>query len=249
MVPLLVSLVWLRALTRQSWPNHVGPIALVVTTLPVSLACEQTWAALIAAAAAFALLRRRISPLFAVAVVLMIGGSIILVAAPGNAVRATNGQHGLSYSPVALLSNYGLAMGDTWVRFVGPVIAGVCVGVIGASLRGRTTENWGGIANWTLVMLAAAVGATMPLAAVPDFASSRTAFIPGAFLLAASAGGSFVLAEAFVVNVSLNGEANRGRFDYVLARHVRRARDTGLERGKGFSSTACLPMGDSDACG
>jgi hypothetical protein len=42
-------------------------------------------------------------------------------------------------------------------------------------------------------MGAAALGATLPFAAVPDFAVSRTAFIPGLYLLAASAGGAFLV--------------------------------------------------------
>jgi hypothetical protein len=49
-------------------------------------------------------------------------------------------------------------------------------------------------------MFAAAVGATLPFAAVPDFANSRTAFMPGAFLLAASAGAGFLCIHALVVN-------------------------------------------------
>jgi hypothetical protein len=197
-IPLLASLVWLGALTRPVWPNRLGPTALVLAALPLSLAGEQTSAALLAAAAMFAVVSRKLSPRFALALTLMIVGSVILVTAPGNAARATNGQRGLTSAPGALLSNYGWVMADTWVRFVGPVVAGVVLGSMAAVLRGATVVNRRGIVNWTLVMLAAAVGATLPLAAVPDFASSRTAFVPGAFLLAASAGGSFVLVEALL---------------------------------------------------
>jgi Family of unknown function (DUF6056) len=202
-VPLLASLAWLRALTRQAWPNRAGPAALLLATLPVSLMCEQTSAALIAVAVLFAVLRKRPTRLYAVAVVLMIVGSIILVTAPGNAARATNGPHGLSYSPVALLNNYAMVMAASWARYVGPVIAGLAVGLVSAFLRRGTAVNRRGVAQWTLVMFAAAVSATVPLAAVPDFASSRTAFIPGAFLLVASAGGGSMLAEAFVANGSM----------------------------------------------
>src|SRR5207248_5283697 len=113
-------------------------------------------------------------------------GSLVLIAAPGNALRAEHGVRGLALSPIVWLTNYAQVLAESWPRFVAPVLVGFWFGAACALLRKISTINRRAIAHLSVLMCAAFLGSMLPFAAVPDFASSRTAFVPGVFIFAAA---------------------------------------------------------------
>jgi hypothetical protein len=261
-VPLFISLLWVHAFTKETWRNRVEPALLLLLTVPMSLANEQTTAALIGAAATYALVRRKIGVVHVAAFALMIVGTLILLTAPGNAVRASLSPHGLSYSPIAWLSNYVSLIGATWMRFIGPVLGGLCVGFISALLWGQSVVNRRGLSACTAVMSAAAVGATLPFAAVPDFAVPRTAFIPGFYLLAASAGGAFLVLSPLLLRFRAASRVGAGLAACLVAAYVglaildwkqagdmqpqQAARWTALQRQAGSGAEVTVPRFTGD---
>jgi hypothetical protein len=185
-VPLVLGVLWLGSFVRRA-------SAAMVTGTPVALFNEQVSVALIASAAAYLLLRRRVTRLQAAAMALLLAGCMVLFAAPGNAARAAAGPRGLSLSPFTLVANYVELMAATATRFISPAVVGLTLGLALALLAQGSLENRRRVAQFSVVMFAAAVAATLPLATVPDFAAPRTAFVPGTFLLAGCASLVFVL--------------------------------------------------------
>jgi len=168
------------------------------------MSSEQISGALLASGVGVVVGRRRLSRPQVCALAVLAAGTILMLAAPGNAARAASvGQQLPSLAIWPLLGNYGSVLASTWPRFVTPLLGGVCLGLACAGLSAPLAMNVRGTVCWSVLMLLAAIGSTLPLAAVPAFAASRTAFVPGLFLVAGIAGTTFALTRRFARDVRL----------------------------------------------
>jgi hypothetical protein len=168
----------------------------------LGFAHEQLSGALIFGGLTYAALRR---DRIAAAMIVPLGlATLIMLLAPGNAVRAAVGQHGLVLAPLDLLQNSVLIVPVVWNRTLTATVAGFSGGAILATVCGRRFTSRHAVWNWGLVMLSAAIGATLPLSGAPDFAIDdvRTGFFPAAFVLASTGALAFLGVNAATASIS-----------------------------------------------
>ena len=195
-VPLLLGAMWLGALFAVRVWTPLRIAGLVTSGFAIGFAHEQLCGALILAGVAYALLRK--DRVAAGAVVPVAVAGLVMVLAPGNAARAGYGQHGLVLAPPSVLQSYLSIAPAVWARTLPAAIAGCVGGAVLALVFGPGFTSRNSLATWSAVMLAAAIGASLPLAAAPDFAvdDGRTGFFPAAFVVPAAAGLAFLVVNS-----------------------------------------------------
>jgi hypothetical protein len=199
-VPLLCGAAWLVVLLdRQRW-TPARCVAVSTGGFAIAFAHEQLSAALLGGGVACALLRR--DRLAAMLLIPLAVGTIVMLFAPGNAIRASIGDTGLTLSPVGLTGNYVASSGAIWSRTLSAAVAGALVGAATRLVRrGSSTEP--ALTAWCAVTGAAAVASTLPLSAVAGYAvnDGRTGFFPSAFVLATAGGLGYLLAGSLATRV------------------------------------------------
>jgi hypothetical protein len=193
-VPVALGLAWLEVGRRllasdQRW-RPLRTISWTLAGLALGTAHEQASAAVIMAGAAVVGLSvlgahrwQWRHTFFCAGLAAFTAGTLVLVVAPGNRLRAASIGQTPVLEPAALVANYGHVLQGMLHLLLLSVGLGVLAGLLLGLIRMADSRTW---ALHGSPLLFGALAAVAPLAPLPDFAADRTAFAPGVYLFGAA---------------------------------------------------------------
>jgi hypothetical protein len=193
-VPVALGLVWLAVGKRALNSNLQWPLARaglwVVAGVVLGTAHEQASAALLAAGVTTlgmcTFQARRFDhrkALFGLGLAAFSIGTLALIVAPGNRLRAASVGQAPVLEPVLLFVNSGHVLQGMLVfltlGFALGILAGLVLGLSGVA----NPQRW---VSQGVPLLVGGFAAVLPLAPIPEFAADRTAFTPTVYLFGAA---------------------------------------------------------------